>query len=63
MDRRHLLQALAAGSLTISHARLFATGTGSAVQPPEKPGTPVPLEAKAEREDAMERKGAPASPA
>ena len=55
MDRRHLLQALAAGSLTISHARLFATGTGSAVQPPEKPGKPVPRESNAERVEAMER--------
>ncbi|WP_431101709.1 DUF1501 domain-containing protein [Roseateles noduli] len=67
MDRRHLLRTLAAGSLTISHARLFATGatgaTSTAGQGLEKPGTPGPLGANAEREEAIERRGAPASPA
>jgi len=64
MDRRHLLQALAAGSLTISHARLFAVGTASSAgQALEKPQTPVPLGANAEHAQAIERRGAPASAA
>ncbi|RZI58540.1 MAG: DUF1501 domain-containing protein [Rubrivivax sp.] len=64
MDRRHFLQALAAGTLTISHARVFAVGTASSAgQVLEKPQTPVPLGANAEHAQAIERRGAPASAA
>ena len=61
MHRRHLLQALAATPLTLTSARLFAAA------PPnpsdlEKTGTPEPLRAIAERAEALERGGAPASP-
>ena len=59
MHRRHLLHALAAAPLTLTSARLFATPPTAAL---EKTGTPEPLRAIAERAEALERGGAPASP-